>query len=81
MNSLLATLALTTALTLPGLALARPVTVTAALDDYGGEGAYLAVSTGDEVDMEAVTYRMHKLVDRLGKELSSPARLDTGSRA
>lgn len=46
-----------------------------------GEGAYLAVSTGDEVDMESVTYRMHKLVDRLGKELSSPVRLDTGSRA
>lgn len=44
-----------------------------------GEGAYLAVSTGDEVDMEAVTYRMHKLVDRLGKELTSPARADTGS--
>ncbi|MFJ8635594.1 roadblock/LC7 domain-containing protein [Streptomyces sp. NPDC093568] len=46
-----------------------------------GEGAYLAVSTGDDVDMEAVTYRMHKLVDRLGKELTSPARQDTGSPA
>lgn len=46
-----------------------------------GEGAYLAVSTGAEVDMEAVTYRMHKLVDRLGRELTSPARLNTGSRA
>jgi hypothetical protein len=31
--------------------------------------------------MEAVTYRMHKLVDRLGKELTSPARQDTGSPA
>ncbi|MDT9696512.1 roadblock/LC7 domain-containing protein [Streptomyces sp. P17] len=46
-----------------------------------GEGAYLAVSTGKDVDMEAVTYRMHKLVDRLGKELTSPARQDTGSPA
>ncbi|MFE7169946.1 roadblock/LC7 domain-containing protein [Streptomyces sp. NPDC057616] len=46
-----------------------------------GEGAYLAVSTGEDVDMEAVTYRMHKLVDRLGKELSSPARQDAGSPA
>ncbi|MGV9454872.1 roadblock/LC7 domain-containing protein [Streptomyces sp. NPDC003635] len=46
-----------------------------------GEGAYLAVSTGEDVDMEAVTYRMHKLVDRLGKELTSPARQDTGSPA
>lgn len=46
-----------------------------------GEGAHLAVSTGTEVDMESVTYRMHKLVDRLGRELSSPARPATGSRA
>ena len=39
-----------------------------------GAGAYLAVSAGQEVDMEAVTYGMHKLVDRLGKELTSPPR-------
>ena len=31
--------------------------------------------------MEAVTYRMQKLVDRLGKELTSPPRQDTGSPA
>ncbi|NJQ01574.1 roadblock/LC7 domain-containing protein [Streptomyces zingiberis] len=41
-----------------------------------GTGAYLAVSASPEVDMEAVTYRMHKLVDRLGKELTSPPRQD-----
>ncbi|SOE09718.1 Predicted regulator of Ras-like GTPase activity, Roadblock/LC7/MglB family [Streptomyces sp. 2323.1] len=41
-----------------------------------GAGAYLAVSAGQEVDMEAVTYSMHKLVDRLGKELTSPPRLN-----
>ncbi|MFI6333582.1 roadblock/LC7 domain-containing protein [Streptomyces sp. NPDC050535] len=46
-----------------------------------GEGAYLAVSTTENVDMEAVTYRMYKLVDQLGKELTSPARQDTGSPA
>ncbi|MEU7041810.1 roadblock/LC7 domain-containing protein [Streptomyces varsoviensis] len=51
-----------------------------------GPGAYLAVSASDEVDMEAVTYRMQKLVDRLGKELTSPPRQDapwlgTGSPA
>lgn len=46
-----------------------------------GEGAYLAVSTSEMVDMEAVTYRMHKLVDRLGRELTSPARQDTGAPA
>ncbi|WP_420802518.1 roadblock/LC7 domain-containing protein [Streptomyces cavernae] len=41
-----------------------------------GEGAHLAVSTTQHVDMEAVSYRMHKLVDRLGKELTSPIRQD-----
>ena len=47
MKSLLATLALTTALTFPGLALARPVTLTATLNDYGGDGAYLALYVTD----------------------------------
>ncbi|MEV4442504.1 roadblock/LC7 domain-containing protein [Streptomyces sp. NPDC049577] len=39
-----------------------------------GPGAYLAVSATEHVDMEAVTYRMQKTVDRLGKELVSPPR-------
>jgi predicted regulator of Ras-like GTPase activity (Roadblock/LC7/MglB family) len=39
-----------------------------------GAGAYLAVSATEHVDMEAVSYRMQKLVDRLGKELTSPPR-------
>ncbi len=43
MKSLLAILALTTALALPGAAMARPVTLTTALKDYGGNGAYLAI--------------------------------------
>ncbi len=43
MKSVLAALALTTALTLPGLAMARPVTLTTTLNDYGGDGAYLAI--------------------------------------
>ncbi|WP_238490341.1 roadblock/LC7 domain-containing protein [Streptomyces sp. UNOC14_S4] len=42
-----------------------------------GPGAYLAVSATADVDMEAVTYRMQKLVDRLGKELTSPPRQGT----
>jgi predicted regulator of Ras-like GTPase activity (Roadblock/LC7/MglB family) len=41
-----------------------------------GTGAYLAVSATQHVDMETVTYRMQKLVDRLGKELTSPPRQD-----
>ena len=47
MKSLLASLALTTALTLPGLALARPVTLTTTLNTYGGDGAYLALYVTD----------------------------------
>lgn len=47
MKTLLASLALTTALTLPGLALARPVTLTANLASYGGDGAYLAFYVTD----------------------------------
>ncbi len=47
MKSLLAILALTTALTLPGLAMARPVTLTTTLNDYGGDGAYLALYVTD----------------------------------
>ncbi|MBY8887899.1 MULTISPECIES: roadblock/LC7 domain-containing protein [Streptomycetaceae] len=44
-----------------------------------GPGAYLAVSAAAEVDMEAVTFRMHKLVDRLGKALTSPPRQGAGT--
>jgi hypothetical protein len=47
MKSLLATLALTTALTLPGLAMARPVTLTTILNNYGGDAAYLAFYVTD----------------------------------
>jgi predicted regulator of Ras-like GTPase activity (Roadblock/LC7/MglB family) len=46
-----------------------------------GPGAYLAVSASADVDMEAVTFRMHKLVDRLGKELTSPPRQNAGRTA
>jgi hypothetical protein len=41
----------------------------------------MAVSAAADVDMEAVTFRMHKLVDRLGKELTSPPRQDRGRSA
>ena len=47
MRALLATLALTTALTLPGVAMARPVTLTANLKDYGGNPAYLVIYVTD----------------------------------
>ncbi len=47
MKKILAALALTTALTLPGVALARPVTLTTTLKNYGGDGAYLAIYVTD----------------------------------
>lgn len=47
MKKLLAMLALTTALTMPSLAMARPVTLTTSLSDYGGDGAYLALYVTD----------------------------------
>jgi hypothetical protein len=47
MKSLLATLTLTTALALPGVAMARPVTLSTTLNDYGGNGAYLALYVTD----------------------------------
>lgn len=47
MKSLVAALGLTTALVLPGMALAREVTLTTNLKNYGGDGAYLAVYLTD----------------------------------
>ncbi len=43
----LAALALTTALTVPALAMAKPVTLTTTLSSYGGDGAYLALYVTD----------------------------------
>ena len=39
-----------------------------------GPGAYLAVSATENVDMEAVSFRLQELVQRLGKELTTPPR-------
>jgi Predicted periplasmic protein (DUF2271) len=47
MKTLLGLLALGTALSLPGAALARNVTLTANMKDYGGQGAYLALYVTD----------------------------------
>lgn len=46
-KSIFAALALTTALTIPNVAMAKPVTLTAQLNNYGGNGAYLAVYVTD----------------------------------
>jgi hypothetical protein len=47
MKSLLAALAVTPALPVPGLAMARPVTLTTTMNAYGGDGAYLALYVTD----------------------------------
>lgn len=47
MKTLVSVLALSMALALPGLATARPVTLTTTLKNYGGDGAYLAVYLTD----------------------------------
>ncbi|ABX63424.1 hypothetical protein C064_02015 [Brucella suis 63/252] len=47
MKSLLSALAITTALTFPGLALAQPVTLSTTLNNYGGDGAYIALYVTD----------------------------------
>lgn len=47
MKSLLAMLAVTTALTIPGIASASQATFTTTMRDYGGPGAYLAYYVTD----------------------------------
>ena len=58
MRTILAALALTTALTLPGIAMARPVTLTTTLNNYGGDGAYLAIYVTDPTGAYAGTLWM-----------------------
>ncbi len=47
MKNILTTLALTTALVIPGTVMARDITLTGTLKNYGGQGAYLAVYITD----------------------------------
>ena len=47
MMKIIPVLALSSALALPGLAAARPVTLTTTLKNYGGDGAYLALYLTD----------------------------------
>jgi predicted regulator of Ras-like GTPase activity (Roadblock/LC7/MglB family) len=46
-----------------------------------GPGAYLAVSATQHVDMEAVSFRLQELVQRLGKEMGTPPRHGAGTTA
>ncbi len=47
MKSILAALALTSALVAPNLAMARPLTLITTLNNYGGDGAYLVLYVTD----------------------------------
>ncbi|MDO9524567.1 MAG: DUF2271 domain-containing protein [Gemmobacter sp.] len=47
MKTLFAALAVSTALFVPSLALARPVTLTTIMSAYGGDGAYVAIYVTD----------------------------------
>lgn len=47
-----------------------------------GQGAYLAAAAAPDVDMQQISFRMHRLVARLGNNLTSPPRVsaeDAGS--
>jgi hypothetical protein len=81
MKPLLAALALTTAIIAPGLALARPVTLTANLSQYGGQGAYLAIYVTDPSGAYAGSLWMAGGKSKYYKHLSDWARLTGGDVA
>ena len=81
MKSLLATLALTTALTVPGLALAKPVTLTADMNAYGGQNAFLVIYATDSTGAYAGTLWMAGGKTRYYSHLSSWYAATNGSMA
>jgi predicted regulator of Ras-like GTPase activity (Roadblock/LC7/MglB family) len=46
-----------------------------------GEGAYLAAAAEPDVDMEQLSFRMNRLVARLGNNLTAPPRVSAGDAA
>jgi hypothetical protein len=81
MKSLIAALALSTALVAPGLALARPVTLTANMADYGGPGAYLAIYVTDASGAYAGSLWMAGGKSKYYRHLSDWAQLSGGDPA
>lgn len=81
MKPLLAALALTTALIAPGLALARPVTLTTNLSDYGGRGAYLAIYVTDPSGAYAGSLWMAGGKSKYYRHLSDWSRITGGDVA
>lgn len=81
MKPLLAALALTTALTVPGLAMAKPVTLTTTLNNYGGDGAYLALYVTDATGAYAGSLWMAGDKSKYYEHLSGWYRATGGSTA
>ncbi|MFF4044817.1 roadblock/LC7 domain-containing protein [Streptomyces sp. NPDC001816] len=46
-----------------------------------GQGAYLAAAAAADVDMQQISFRMHRLVARLGNNLTSPPRVNADGLA
>ncbi|WP_225835728.1 roadblock/LC7 domain-containing protein [Streptomyces sp. NK08204] len=46
-----------------------------------GQGAYLAAAAAPDVDMQQISFRMHRLVARLGNNLTSPPRVNAEGAA
>ena len=46
-----------------------------------GQGAYLAAAAEPDVDMEQLSFRMNRLVSRLGNNLTAPPRVTAGDAA
>ncbi|MEW2497612.1 roadblock/LC7 domain-containing protein [Streptomyces nodosus] len=46
-----------------------------------GQGAYLAAAAAPDVDMQQISFRMHRLVARLGNNLTSPPRVNAQEAA
>ena len=81
MKSFLAVLALSTALVAPGLALARPVTLTVNMAQYGGPGAYLAIYVTDSSGAYAGSLWMAGGKSKYYKHLSDWAQFTGGDVA
>lgn len=81
MKSFLAMLAVTTALTVPGLALARQVTFTTNMSNYGGGGAYVAYYVTDAQGKYAGSLWMAGGKSRYYEHLSGWYRATAGNSA
>ena len=81
MKSLIAALALSTALIAPGVAMARPVTLSVTMAQYGGPGAYLAVYVTDASGAYARTLCMAGGKSKYYKHLSDWTKFTGGDLA